>query len=74
MADMARSGTVNTRKDSHEEVTEAAHLPGLVVVIINSLVFIMFAFSFTHPRHPRLAIIRGSRFHRRLFTEMYGFR
>jgi protein-S-isoprenylcysteine O-methyltransferase Ste14 len=45
------------------------------LVIINSLVFIMFAFSFTHPRTTRDWRSFGgfSAFIIALFTEMYGF-
>jgi protein-S-isoprenylcysteine O-methyltransferase Ste14 len=45
------------------------------LVIINSLVFIMFAFSFTHPRTTRDWRTFGafSAFIIALFTEMYGF-
>jgi len=46
-----------------------------LLVIINSLVFIMFAFSFTHPRTGRDWRSFGafSGFIVALFTEMYGF-
>jgi len=46
-----------------------------LLVIINSLVFIMFAFSFTHPRTGRDWRSFGafSAFIVALFTEMYGF-
>ena len=46
-----------------------------LLVIINSLVFIMFAFSFTHPRTARDWRSFGafSGFIVALFTEMYGF-
>jgi len=46
-----------------------------LLVIINSLVFIMFAFSFTHPRTARDWRSFGafSGFIIALFTEMYGF-
>lgn len=46
-----------------------------LLVIINSLVFIMFAFSFTHPRSARDWRSFGafSAFIVALFTEMYGF-
>jgi protein-S-isoprenylcysteine O-methyltransferase Ste14 len=46
-----------------------------LLVIINSLVFIMFAFSFTHPRSARDWRSFGafSGFIVALFTEMYGF-
>ncbi len=46
-----------------------------LLVIINSLVFIMFAFSFTHPRTSRDWRSFGafSGFIIALFTEMYGF-
>jgi protein-S-isoprenylcysteine O-methyltransferase Ste14 len=46
-----------------------------LLVIINSLVFIMFAFSFTHPRTVRDWRSFGafSGFIVALFTEMYGF-
>jgi protein-S-isoprenylcysteine O-methyltransferase Ste14 len=46
-----------------------------LLVIINSLVFIMFAFSFTHPRTARDWRSFGafSAFIVALFTEMYGF-
>src|SRR3970282_2864698 len=45
------------------------------LVIINSLVFIIFAFSFTHPRTKRDWRSFGafSGFIVALFTEMYGF-
>ncbi len=45
------------------------------LVIINSLVFIMFAFSFTHPRTTRdwRSFSGFSAFIVALFTEMYGF-
>jgi protein-S-isoprenylcysteine O-methyltransferase Ste14 len=45
------------------------------LVIINSLVFIIFALSFTHPRSPRDWRSFGafSAFIVALFTEMYGF-
>ena len=45
------------------------------LVIINSLVFILFAFSFTKPRTPRDWRSFGafSAFIVALFTEMYGF-
>ncbi len=46
-----------------------------LLVIINSLIFIMFAFSFTHPRTGRDWRSFGafSAFIVALFTEMYGF-
>jgi len=46
-----------------------------LLVIINSLVFIMFAFSFTHPRTGRdwRSLGAFSAFIVALFTEMYGF-
>ncbi len=45
------------------------------LVVINSLVFIIFAFSFTHPKSPRDWRSFGafSAFIVALFTEMYGF-
>jgi protein-S-isoprenylcysteine O-methyltransferase Ste14 len=45
------------------------------LVVINSLVFIIFAFSFTHPRSPRDWRSFGAfaAFLVALFTEMYGF-
>ncbi len=45
------------------------------LVIINSLIFIMFAFSFTHPRttHDWRSFGAFSAFIVALFTEMYGF-
>ena len=46
-----------------------------LLVIINSLVFIIFAFSFTKPQSPRDWRSFGafSAFIVALFTEMYGF-
>ncbi|WP_269848500.1 hypothetical protein [Methanosarcina horonobensis] len=45
------------------------------LVIINSLIFIMFAFSFTHPKTSRDWRSLGgfAAFTVALFTEMYGF-
>jgi protein-S-isoprenylcysteine O-methyltransferase Ste14 len=46
-----------------------------LLVVINSLVFIIFAFSFTHPRTKRdwRSLGAFSAFILALFTEMYGF-
>lgn len=57
-------------------MNEAAPAYGLwSLVIINSLVFIIFAFSFTKPKTPRDWRSFGafSAFLIALFTEMYGF-
>lgn len=56
-------------------MTEAPAYGLWMLVIINSLVFIIFAFSFTHPRTRRDWRSFGafSAFIVALFTEMYGF-
>jgi methanethiol S-methyltransferase len=57
-------------------MSEATPAYGLwLLVIINSLVFIVFAFSFAKPRSPRDGRSFGafSAFLVALFSEMYGF-
>ena len=58
-----------------EHATDAPAYGLWSLVVINSLVFVIFAFSFTRPRNPRDWRSFGafSAFLVALFTEMYGF-
>lgn len=74
MAGMVRAVTINIKP--REIQNERCTCYGLwSLVIINPLVFIIFAFSFTRPKSPRDWRLFGafSAFIVALFTEMYGF-